>query len=565
MALGAALQIGRSALLTYQRAIEVTGHNLANIATPGYHRQVVGAEPSRAQEIQANQFVGQGVQVQAITRQANNALEGRIRNNLADQAFSTARRDLLAQIESLHNEYSDSDVSSQLNTFFNAWSELANNPQDNSLRTLVLRQADNLTHVVRDIRDGLVQLRLQTDGAIDGAAADADDVLTQIALVDQQIVKSGGAEPGLLDTRDALLGRLAEFFDVSTIAHPNGSVDVYVGSIPVIFNGQTRGVEVQRTTVGDELQIGIMLKDDGSPLEATAGRIGALIQAREEDINFALDELDSFVNTFIYEVNRVHTQGQGMAGFDTVTGTNRVTDLTEALNDPASGLRFTPTHGSFQLHVTQKSTGQRVTTTINVDLDGVNAATDSRLADVVADIDAAANVNGSITSDGRLKIGADTGDFEFSFSNDTSGILAALGVNTFFSGTGSEDIALNPVVDDSPLMVAAGTTHQAGDNTNAIAMAALRTKQLNSMGGLTINEKWARHVEEFAVRLGQTSQQLEAEGLVGENLSAQQQAISGVNADEEAINLLAFQRAYQGSARFIQIVDELLEALLSLA
>ncbi|PCH80061.1 MAG: hypothetical protein COB96_03675, partial [Planctomycetota bacterium] len=101
--------------------------------------------------------------------------------------------------------------------------------------------------------------------------------------------------------------------------------------------------------------------------------------------------------------------------------------------------------------------------------------------------------------------------------------------------------------------------------SNTLALAALRDQGVDSLNGLTINEAWASHVENFAVRLDQTNQQFEAETLVGGNLSAQQQSISGVNADEEVINLMAFQRAYQSSARFLQVVDELLETLMSLA
>ena len=69
-----------------------------------------------------------------------------------------------------------------------------------------------------------------------------------------------------------------------------------------------------------------------------------------------------------------------------------VTDATVALNDPATGLTILPTHGSFQMHVVQKSTGQVITTTVNIDLDGVNPASDTTLTSLAADIDAAANV-----------------------------------------------------------------------------------------------------------------------------------------------------------------------------
>ena len=565
MSLGGALQIGRSALIAHQAAIEVAGNNLANLATVGYHRQSIVLEPLRNNEIQAGIFVGRGVQIQSITRQVDAALEGRIRTNIADQSFSSTKRDIISQIEALQNEFSDVDVSTHLNSLFNGFSELANNPQDNALRTLVLREASNLSEFVVDLRTGLGQLQIQVDQSIDGAVATADDLLTKIQNVNEQVVKSGGTAPGLRDTRSGLLGQLAELLDISVIEQPSGAIDVFVGSTPLILNGTSRGVEVRRMTIDNEAQVDVVLKADGSVVNAQSGRIGAVLDARVEDVNFAIDELDGFINTLIFEINKQHSQGQGLFGFSSVTGANRVLDQTVALNDTESGTGFTPVHGSFQLHVTQKSTGLRQANTISVDLDGIDAANDTRLATLAADINAVANVSASVTADGRLKIEATAGDFEFSFSDDSSGVLAALGVNTFFAGSTAEDIAVNPLTDENPSFVAAGLEHQNGDNRNALALSQLRDSKLDSLNNLSINEAWARHVEDVAVRVSQASEQLEAESLVGNSLTSQQQAISGVNADEEVINLLSFQRGFQGSARFLQVVDELLETLMSLA
>ena len=98
MGLSGALQIGRSALLTSQSALEVVGHNLANMATPGYHRQTVAIAPVRSQEIQQGIFVGRGVTLEAITRRIDEALEARLRGSIADQSYSLARKDLLRLI-----------------------------------------------------------------------------------------------------------------------------------------------------------------------------------------------------------------------------------------------------------------------------------------------------------------------------------------------------------------------------------------------------------------------------------------------------------------------------------
>src|SRR5262245_32188921 len=142
MSLSGALQIGRSALVANQAALEVVGNNLANVATKGYHRQSIQLAAIKDQEIQRGIFVGRGVQIQAINRQVDEALEGRIRGGVSDQSASAATRDILSQIESLQNELTDSDLSSQLSDFFNAWSELANNPLDNSVRRVVVQKGE---------------------------------------------------------------------------------------------------------------------------------------------------------------------------------------------------------------------------------------------------------------------------------------------------------------------------------------------------------------------------------------------------------------------------------------
>src|SRR4051812_43866020 len=132
MSLGGALQIGRSGLLASQAAIEVAGQNLANVATKGYHKQTARLAPAGEQELRRGIFLGRGVQVQEILRQVNEGLEGRLRGGIADESSAQVQQDVLSRIEALQNELSDTDLSSQLSTFFNNWSELANTPNDNS-------------------------------------------------------------------------------------------------------------------------------------------------------------------------------------------------------------------------------------------------------------------------------------------------------------------------------------------------------------------------------------------------------------------------------------------------
>src|SRR5262249_44910599 len=104
MSLLGALGIGRSGLVASQAAIEVAGNNLANISTPGYHRQTIELTPAQDQQVNQDTFMGRGVVIQQIGRQVDNALEARVRNSVSDQSASGVSQDLLTQIQSLENE-----------------------------------------------------------------------------------------------------------------------------------------------------------------------------------------------------------------------------------------------------------------------------------------------------------------------------------------------------------------------------------------------------------------------------------------------------------------------------
>ncbi len=574
MGLTSALQIGRSGLLTAQTALQVTGNNLANVATKGYHRQRVSTVPALHREIAQGIFVGTGVQLDAVTRVVDEALEARLRNAISDESGSLARQDLLRQVESIQAELSDTSLSSKLSAFFNAWSNLADNPDDTSFRTLVLQEGKTLSDDLRNLRNQLTTQRTQVDRAADNAAAQVDSLLTQIEQVNRQITTNehgtGGAA-GLRDQRDQLLGELSKFLEVSTVEQDNGAVDVFVGSLPIVLNGRSRGVELRRQTEDGQTQIELTNAADGSPLELTGGELAELVRFRQEDLSEAIDTLDTLAHQLIWQVNRLHSQGRGTEAFTTLTGSAQVADSAAALHDPDAGLDFTPTHGSFVVHVTEVgggTAGNTTSTKIRVDLDPDNATADTTLAGLVADLDALDNVSASVTPDGRLRLDADSSQFRFSFSDDTSGVLAALGLNTYFTGTDARDVDVNDTVLQDPKRLAAGRLaddyQTIRPEDNALAIAGLASRPIDELNGFSLSGYWNRHVEEYAVRLAKAQERVTADSVVRESLAAQQQSISGVNADEETINLIQHQRAYQASARFLSVVDEMMQTLLGL-
>ncbi|NJL32281.1 MAG: hypothetical protein HC898_12055, partial [Phycisphaerales bacterium] len=382
---------------------------------------------------------------------------------------------------------------------------------DDSLRSLVIQQGSSLSAFIRQMRTSLVDLRNLVDSSIDQNTSAANDILAQIQEINRKIALSDGATGGanaLRDQRDVLLGELATYFDFSVVEQDTGAVDVYVNSLPIVLGGDARGLAVRRTLVDGQTKIELTIKADGSVLTPKSGILGSMVDSREVDLVEAINALDDFAGQLIYQVNRVHSQGQGIMGFTSLTGTYGVTDVNARLADAAAtGLKYPPKHGSFELHVTQQSTGLREVHVIQLDLDGINPASDTTLTDLVNQINSVANVNASLTADGRIKLNTANGDFHLSFGNDSSGVLAGLGLNTFFTGTDSLNVEVNPVVKGNPSLLAVGQGHVSGDNRNALAIAGLRDATLSDLGGLTLMESWNRHVEQYAIRQGQTLQE----------------------------------------------------------
>lgn len=568
MGLTSSLYVGRSGLLASQAAIQVAGNNLANLATKGYHRNEIELAANRSNELQRGIYIGNGVQIASITRQVDEALEARLRNAISDEGGSRVGQDLWSEIEAIQNELSDIDISTRMGEFFNSWSQIANNPQDLSLRTLAVKQAETMSDYVAQVRGEFLNLQKRIDDRTANAASTANDLLDRIAQLNKSIVTQEGGSPsqagGLRDQRDLYLGELAQYIDISVNEQRSGAVDIFVGSLPIVLGNDNRGIAVTTESTGDGLTTTVRLAEDRSPLDISSGELGGLVEFRGQFLENAIDTLDTFANAMIYEVNKLHSQSQGLNLLDSALATTEVIDTSVALNDPAAQIPFEIQHGSFQLHVTQVSTGQRLAQTINVDLDGIDPANDTSLDDLAAQINAVDNISAAVTSDGRLSITADAQDFQFSFSDDNTGAMAALGINTFFKGKDASDIDVNRDLVDDPRMIAVGREHLPGDNRNALAIAALRNDGVTALQGQSLTGYWNRHIEDVSIRTAQAVDQLNADSVVKENLQVQQQAFSGVNADEETIDLMNYQRMYQANARFISVVDEMMQTLIGI-
>lgn len=558
------LQIGRSALLTQQAAMQVIGNNIANAGDPNYTRQTARLSPTRGARLPDGSDPGAGVQMVGIQRHIDQALEERLRGAISDVNYDGFVERMLSRLESLYNEMTDSDLSSSLSEFFNAWSQLQSQPHDMSTRAVVVQVAESLTNQIKILREDVVSAYNDLGTELTEVVGQINFLTGRVAELNVEITNmsaAGKSPSAVLDQRDAVLKELSELANIHVAEQPAGDVMIYLGSEPLVQYNNARQLTIERDSNGELLVPKIAFADTGAQASIRAGKTGAIIYLIDDFVTSNLQQLDSLGGALIYEVNKIHSSGQGLSGYSTITSERAVTDPTTALDQ--AGLIYSPQNGSFVITVGDANTDQIAETRIiRVDLNG--SGTDMSLNDVVAQIDAMATLSATVLPNGRLQIQGTSGNYTFTFSDDDSYLLASMGLNGFFHGSSSANIEVNPEVLGDIRLLAAAQNNVAGDGSNAQQIAQLQSAAGSTLGGLSVPEFYRSMISDLATRTGSARQSFAVHQATTDTLQAQRESTSGVSINEETIALMTSQQAFQGAARFISVINQLMQEVLRL-
>ncbi|HQH73724.1 MAG TPA: flagellar basal body rod C-terminal domain-containing protein, partial [bacterium] len=162
--------------------------------------------------------------------------------------------------------------------------------------------------------------------------------------------------------------------------------------------------------------------------------------------------------------------------------------------------------------------------------------------------------------DGQIEIST-AGQDQITFTGDSSHFLAAAGINTLFSGTSAKTMAVNRAVLENFNLLAVSSDGSSGNNDTARAIAGL--ENAHSLNGQTIGEQYRGLVAAVGSEGNRASQRMSSSEQVLRELESLQEQDSGVSIDEESINIIRFQQAFQASAKIIATVDELMDVIIN--
>jgi flagellar hook-associated protein 1 FlgK len=564
MSLYGSIQIGGNTLRAMQIGLQVVGNNIANSNTPGFIREKAVFTPAPVQRI-GTLTLGLGVEVAGIVQSIDKFAEERLRDAGGDRASAEVQEKAFRELETILGELRDTDISSLMTGFFNSIDEVLNQPGEVAIRNLTVQSGNTLTTAVNTLHRRVNTVFDDFSARTDGITQEINTLTDQIRKLNLGIVTleggTGSSEAGgLRSERHAAIKRLGELVNIRVTESEAGASNVTVGGEFLVFEATRRELKTIYSADEGRLTGQVVFAESGGELRVSGGELHGIYEARDAITGKFLNQLDTFAATLAREFNKVYSQGQGISGFRKVTSHESVADSQASLDN--AGLAFAPESGAFDLLLHNTSTGLTDTHTVVVDLNGLDG--DTSLFSLAAELDAIPGVSAVVNSGNQLEIVAESSETELGFSGDTSGVLAALGINTFFTGSSAADLGINSVVVQDGSKFAAATDGVGLGTDNAVKLVALHDDQIDSLNGGTISGVYDQLINETTQ--GSTVAAAVADGLrtFEATLDAAAQGVSGVSLDEEAIDMIMLQRTYQAAARYISTLSDLLDVLMNL-
>ncbi len=566
------LFIGRSGLHTNQSALNVAGNNISNVNTPGYTKERVNIQPSIPIFAQEGEY-GTGSQVTEIISFRDKLIDKRMRSAYKEQSYYSKLNSTLDEVQNVFNEENGIGLKKSMEEFFNSWHALALNPDLYTARQQVLEKGQTLINNIKSSYDSLSEIQHNLDLRAEYIVDKINSLSKRVAELNFEIQKTELDKHDhanvLRDQRAQLLDEMSKYANVDimdTAYDKNNRADltVLLGGVPIVTGKDYNEISAEQKP--SETQKSIYFKyHSGEKLDITNkifnGELGAVLELRNKIIPGYKDQINELAKSMMQEVNKLHSSGTGLTAYKQIIGAYYIKDVNmDVSNNSAAWLDIPIKPGSFKVKVTDtdgNSIGEyTVAVTKGDTFQDVITNFNNKLSNY-------AQMNISENTEGKIQINA-TGNYEISFTYDSTNFLAAAGINTFFQGHDASDMAVSSVLKDDPSKVAAGKTLLPGDSTNAENIAQLQLKKIMINSSRTVDEYYNAFLGEIGSTKQRFSDELKVKDSVVQQIQTTKESLEGVSLDEEAADLIRFQRAYQANAKFITVIDDMTQTLLGM-
>ncbi|MDY6935673.1 MAG: flagellar hook-associated protein FlgK [Spirochaetota bacterium] len=316
------IEIGKKGLMSHQRALHVTGHNISNAANEEYSRQrviITAADPLYVPALnRANTpgNIGQGSVISSIERVRDSFVDDRIVIEKDVMGYWKTKNDFLYQIEIVYNEPSDLSIRSRLDELWKGWEELSKYPEERSTREVVKEKAVNLSNDVRHIYRQLYDLQQDANRQVKHKVEQINVYARDIRDLNERILKAeavGDNPNDLKDRRDALIEKLSEIINISVGRSDRDELIVYQGLENLVQGEVIRPLAVALDHDNHGYYT-VVWGDTGREINPEGGELAGLIEVRDRILRDNINDINAFAINLVDLTNEIHRDGFGRSG-----------------------------------------------------------------------------------------------------------------------------------------------------------------------------------------------------------------------------------------------------------
>lgn len=538
MSLLSIFDIGRNALFANRTAMSVTSHNIANVNNTDYSRQEVifGTEtPTKIRD----GFLGRGTTVETIKRSYDRFLTDMLINQENTLGKSTILKNILSQIEEVFNESNRNGLTDAINKFFNALEDLSTNPSDISKRIVLLNVADELVSQFKTIENSIEDITNNIMFEISTLVKKLNSLGNDLSEMNKKIaqLEAGGNDKAndLRDKRDAILKELSSIINISYYENNDKDLVVMIG----MRNFVNGGAFNELSAIPTEENVRFMLDNIDISNKIAGGKLNGLIESINFIKNEVLYKIRKLSAGFTNEFNIIHSNGYN-------------------LNNNQGVMFFLPISNIYYEEHSQNSTVTSISVNNFTDLKfdeyyitfkpgNIYEITNKYNNQVIA---SGNYISGSpIIFDGiSVTITGTVADGDSFFISPIKNFIKKVGINI----TSPEEISL------------ASIPNAPSDNSSLLNLIALKEKKAASLGNKNIYDFLNETISRVGALSASADDNLKFEQALYDETANKKSIAQGVNLDEEAVNLIKYQRAFEAAAKVIQVANELYETLVKL-